>query len=1005
MHKTQIKILIFGLILLGLAVGLIFTPPAQAQATNGVRVLQSDTNRIVLELNVDTYTVRAQRVAAGTFSVITIPGLNNLAAEGKPQLPTQSAMVAIPPGAQAALVITADDARTDPLANPPLPQPIERANQTPRETVPTLTSAEYRLDPAAYNVNRAYPIASARIASTGDWRSQRYVVVEFNPLQYNPITRQLTFHRRLRVELNLTYPSGRTAQALGQALNEGAFETVFQNAFANYSSARTWRAQRPRAPRAVRYTGEPWYKIAVNTDGMYKVTCAQLQSAGMNPAGLNSTATTLQLFDAEIELALNVVGTSWNSTCGASNYIEFFGQAATSKYSNTNVYWLTLGQGTGKRMLVRDGTPSGTPVTVFTDTVRLEENHLYRSRIPWQEGDHWFWNFVLASSSADYVFQTNRFTSSPVSATLTADLSGFLALYSAGGTFTGNLLANGNPITTTTWITTGDKPPQNLFTVAFPQTFLANGSNTITLQLPASSAPIFTNAFDVSFAASLTALTDTLRFQQANAGAWQYPVANFSNATIKAYDVTDPYSVTRFSNTSVTGAGPYTLTFGDTITGAHTYFALTEAQLKTPASITLDASANLRATTNGADYIAIAPTDLLANVQPLINLRTAQGYRTKLVNLQDVYDEFGDGLADPQAIRDFLAYAYTNWVAPAPVFVMLVGDGHFDPRGYCLVAGACPYEGQTPANSTLIPPMLKFVDPWLGETATDNRLVTFGANTLPFMAIGRLPVNNTTELDAMVNKILTNEQNPPNGAWRGTLSFIADNAYDTNGNLDGAGDFWAYSNEVAGDSQLVPLTFNGERVYYNPCNPTTYPWCALPNPPHAPYTTTPSVVTALLSNINAGRLIVNFVGHGSITTWAHETFLRASDIATLTNAGKPPLMLEMTCYTGYFHFNAASAASIAETNVRATNKGALASWAGSGLGVADGHDLLHRGFYQSIMAPGWHQIGPATVAGKQYLFTHNSGYALDLLDTFVLLGDPASRLAFQPNLFLPAILK
>ncbi len=36
-----------------------------------------------------------------------------------------------------------------------------------------------------------------------------------------------------------------------------------------------------------------------------------------------------------------------------------------------------------------------------------------------------------------------------------------------------------------------------------------------------------------------------------------------------------------------------------------------------------------------------------------------------MVEVQDVYDEFGYGIIDPDAIHDFLAYAYSNWESPA----------------------------------------------------------------------------------------------------------------------------------------------------------------------------------------------------------------------------------------------------------------------------------------------------------------------------------------------------
>lgn len=80
-----------------------------------------------------------------------------------------------------------------------------------------------------------------------------------------------------------------------------------------------------------------------------------------------------------------------------------------------------------------------------------------------------------------------------------------------------------------------------------------------------------------------------------------------------------------------------------------------------------------------------------------------------------------------------------------------------------------------------------------------------------------------------------------------------------------------------------------------------------------------------------------------------------------------------------------------------------ASWAPVGWGYAAGHDFLDRGFFNAVMAQGAAQLGPATVLGKTYLWA-NSSDNRDLIDTFVLLGDPGSRLPVNiPKTLLPFI--
>ena len=80
-----------------------------------------------------------------------------------------------------------------------------------------------------------------------------------------------------------------------------------------------------------------------------------------------------------------------------------------------------------------------------------------------------------------------------------------------------------------------------------------------------------------------------------------------------------------------------------------------------------------------------------------------------------------------------------------------------------------------------------------------------------------------------------------------------------------------------------------------------------------------------------------------------------------------------------------------------------------GLGIGElGHDLLDEGFFDAVMNHGVRRLGPATIAGKQYLVANSGGANLDLIDTFILLGDPASSLPIQfQNLsyYLPFIKK
>jgi hypothetical protein len=74
--------------------------------------------------------------------------------------------------------------------------------------------------------------------------------------------------------------------------------------------------------------------------------------------------------------------------------------------------------------------------------------------------------------------------------------------------------------------------------------------------------------------------------------------------------------------------------------------------------------------------------------------------------------------------------------------------------------------------------------------------------------------------------------------------------------------------------------------------------------------------------------------------------------------------------------------------------------------VGTGHDHLSDGFFHAVFSDDVETLGEATLAGKLDLAA--SGLHPELLDTFVLLGDPSLRLnrtivPWASQLYLPLV--
>ena len=352
-----------------------------------------------------------------------------------------------------------------------------------------------------------------------------------------------------------------------------------------------------------------------------------------------------------------------------------------------------------------------------------------------------------------------------------------------------------------------------------------------------------------------------------------------NHLNIWVFDVTDPKNPLRIVNGQPQGSGSDNgVLFEHQITGEHHYFSSTPQQWLQPSSIELEQPSNLHGTSNGADYIIITHGDFYNQVIPLAEYRHSLGLRTKVIKVQDLYDEYNGGIIDPQAIHDFLAYAYNNWVPPAPSYVLLVGDGNFDPN-----------DNFSYGETSYIPPYLDWVDNIIGESAADNYYVAVsGSGILPDMHLGRFPVKTPQEAQYMVQQTIAYETSPPEGDWNQNILFAADN-YDPQ-----AGNFAVLSDRIA--DNYLPAGYTSKRVYQNPIPPD------YPGDPGNFYSAVQSH-QMVIDTINQGALVVSYVGHANTLIWAdwgQEMFKRA-DVEFLQNSDRLSFFVPMTCLDGYYH--------------------------------------------------------------------------------------------------------
>ena len=967
------------------------------------RLLESNSERVVLELTLPDYQIENKIYDNQECQLIGVDGFGETGKPGWPRLPVKGSLLGIPlDGDPVVEVLEAETSVINGRFNL-CPAPSLNIEITPQGETESWEEVVKR-DSQAYAIDQFMPSNLVEVETDGFIRSQRVLKLNMYPFQYNPASGALQYTQRLVVQVS--YPTKSADFISAKSFNgEGTYESFFRQALVNYTQAREWREVQSHPSSQVALqppVSQRFFKIIVDKDGIYRLKYSDLQAAGLTVQEIGQiNPQTLQLSNIGQEVAIYFSGEE-DGIFDDTDYLLFYGQKLDTKFSDENVYWLSWGVSNGLRMDEVSGAPSGeheVPVQ-FKTTVRMEEDKLYIiNHSSGTDIDHWYWEYVSASSGVvTKTYETQLMNVADVDVTMTATVRGLIKGYTATPEHHTKIYLNDNIIEDAFWL------PQDEFQFEVndvDHSYVWKDMKTIiTVEVPLdngiSQDKFFVNWFEIDYFQTYTAEDDRLFFNHDQTGIWEFRVDGFNNNDIEeVFDITDPFAPKRIIDPlveiSCESCDNFLLRFIHEFTGEAHYFASTDTNYLPLKALYEDEPSNLRATSNSADYIIITHPDFRTEVQSLADWRAEGGLQVIVVDVTDVYDEFSHGIFNPEAIRGFLDYAYHNWTPTdhngtlsPPEYVLLVGDGTYDFK-----------DNLQRGEPNYIPPYLGEVDPWVGETASENLYVSInGDDLLPDLNIGRLPVKTVDETRAVVDKILSYEQNPPQDNWNQNITFIADD-YDPS-----AGDFAGYSDQIA--DNFVPPLYNRRKIYY----------CTGGECPLTEYTNPNEAKDAIIESINQGSLIVNYIGHASIIWWANgsnDNLFHRDDVSRLSNLNRYPFIVPMTCQEGYFIRSSTSStdnSALAETFLLAPGKGAIASWSPTGYGVASGHDYLNKGLYQAIFFDDVREIGPATTLAKLFLYENTVDHR-ELIHTYALFGDPALRLHMGQRqwLYFPLIMR
>ncbi|MFQ5453037.1 MAG: type IX secretion system sortase PorU, partial [Candidatus Zixiibacteriota bacterium] len=837
--------------------------------------------------------------------------------------------------------------------------------------------------------SRSYPLV--KISQPFTVRDRQLVSLQIFPITGNSIYREIDVKVKFSESMKANITPG----------VDPYFNKIFKASVANYEQFKNWGIpasafKKSFSSQAGPFSGvSSWYRIELNQNGLYKITGAQLEAAGISLNNLQSSE--IHLYNGggmplEVanekprpifqELSL-IVEDGGDGIFHRNDYFLFYGESQNrwvysltdgiryinNSYYDRNVYWLTVSNAnSGLRMAADDYTGSiDTTITSYFKSIHMEQDNMLNRSTTGKITDYynWYWTDenqltffisipgIVSGDTADI-----KLSGRTLDTTGSLDNIGYMDLYING--------------------VKGLNKFCNQFKCTYRSTSLIDGSNQVKLDLWSNSnAPPYFDYLELFYNAENIPVNNKLDLTIGSSTglAAIEVIDNFSQLPF-VLDISQPLNPSIISGATESNG---ILTFYADLDPLrfNRYYLCTPEQMLTPLSIKAVSTTDLYTAFEQTDLMIIASSNLVTSMDEYVNYRQADGYAIKVYDIKDIMDNFSFGLYDPIAIRDFLKYAYENFPAPAPMAVLLVGDGSFD-----------FLDRLSTGMPNFIPPFIH-PTPFDDVTSSDDNYVYFGkyglldsdtsynsTNRGLDMIISRWPVRTSSEIATITDKIKRYESSGNFGSWKSNITLVADDEFGT------------FDNETIHTTQTefleknyVPAFFKREKIYL-----WEYPFVNRDKP---------EVNDAIVKAINDGTLLINYVGHGNPDVWAHEhVFNRGNDLPRLNNIDRLPLVYAASCAIGFF--DNPQFEGMAEDLLSMTNGGAIGVISAARLVYSSASAAFNRKVYEMLLYNDSLSICEAMFAAKlqrQYIINTDTTLTIQKNDrAYLFFGDPFIKL-------------
>ncbi|KPA16442.1 secreted protein containing Propetide, peptidase C25 [Candidatus Magnetomorum sp. HK-1] len=854
-----------------------------------------------------------------------------ISVSGKPQLPQTGFFIQVPENAE--IHINVIDSQQNQL------------QLSDVDPVPIIKNIDYQSslwsyqkDLHTYQTDAYYPESIFDIGNTIKWKHTSIARILIRPFQWNPVKQSLTIIEHMTFAIKFTKPISCVRFPSNSEKSEfSSIDQLKSKLILNYEPHLNMKK------RSIKKTKKniisPKLNLYIYDDGIYSLSYDDLL---LNNFPVSEyPAANLQLWNQEKQIPLEIQ--TQTSFLQPGDQIRFYGTAIHSGFTDKNVYQLLWSNENGLRISHTSASAkdSSSSVNIGFQNLLYEQNNpktFWTGTPGAPDTDYIFWAKLTAPETFSTVFDLPDLASVSTPCHITVTLQG-----KTNNLHKYKIYINDHLISENIWDkasihhagfdvdTSLLKPENNQFQIisALSENVLAD--------------VFYINNIKIKYPKYLRAHENIINIAL-NTFQTNIEITGFTRNRIYGYDISNPCVPQKLTDQNIILSDNFYSVQLYNHSSKQLYVCSDDALLKP--EMRLAYSENLKTIENGADYIIIAPDHFLSAINPLIKHYQKKNLHVLTVNPDEIYDTFNGGIINPQAINDFLKYAYNYWNAPHPSYVLMVGDSNMDYLNY--------FENNKQND---VPVYLSYFDD-IGMSPDDNHLVCVeGDDLIPDIIIGRIPGKDVSDITKFIEKRLAYPKTFH--TTRQANLFVSD---DNQSNT--------YSNINAKGMEFFPdtMTQNHLQLVIN-SNVNLF-------------------TQQIVEQINQGALITSYVGHGSISNWGGEFFFESSDIKNIQAQAPLSFFLSLNCLSGFFGLP--DGYSLSEELILAEHKGAIAVFAPTGLAQVWEIDLLAQEIFSLIQSYPDLSLGEIVTAAK--ISAYAKGIRDDAIKMFTFMGDPAIQL-------------